>query len=116
MFQAVIMREQMIRTVVASQARRIKLKAMNGKRFLDVQEPRCPKRYLRRNCKKRPDYWASNWGKMLIDGRCRMPGDCKGGGRFRRRIRVPHIPFFERLVKDKQWFEEGFDCREVQLS
>ena len=95
-----------------------KLKAMIGKRFTDVGEPRCPKRYLRRNCEKRQDYWASNWGKMLIDSRCRMPGDRKGGERFRRRFRVPHIPFFERLVKivwDRQSFKEGFDCREVQL-
>ena len=56
------MLEQMIRMVVASQARRRELKAMIGKRFSDVGEPRCPKRYLRRNCKMCPDYWASNLG------------------------------------------------------
>ena len=109
MIHAATMREHMIRMVVASQGRRKKLRALISKRISDVKEPRCPKRYSRRNCEKRPDYWASNWGKMLIDGRCRMPGDRKGGKRFRRRFRVPY-PLFEKLVKivrDRRWFNEG---------
>ena len=68
MIQAATMREQMIRMVVASQAKRKKLKTMIGKRFSDVGEP--------------------------------------------------NQTFFERLVtivRDRQWFKEGFDCCEVQL-
>ena len=115
MVQAATMRERMIRMV----ARREKLKAMIGKRFSDVGDPRCPWQYLERKCEKCPDYWASNWGKMPANVRFRMSGDCKGGERFRRRFRVPHLPFIERLVKivrDRHWFKEGLDCREVQLS
>ena len=114
MIQAVTMRERMIFMV----ARRKELKAMIGERFSDVGDPRCPRQYLKRNCEMCPDYWASNWCKMLSDVRFRMPADGKGGERFRRRFHVPHLPFFERLVKivrDRHWFKEGIDCREVKL-
>ena len=57
------------------------------------------------------DSWASYRGEKLIDCRCRISGDHKGGQLFRRRLRVPFL-LFERergCARERGCFQEGLD-------
>ena len=48
------------------------------------------------------DSWASYRGEKLIDCRCRISGDHKGGQLFRRRLRVPFLLFERERVRERE--------------
>lgn len=60
----------------------------------------------------KPNYEASDWGRMLTNDRMKNPLDRKGGKLFRRRFRVPH-PIFIKIVEMTRaagWFSEKPNC------
>ena len=61
----------------------------------DAPDSLVPKRS--RNTPARPDYWDSNWGRMLISDKEKMmlQPNCREARRFRRRFRVPPKIFFD---------------------
>jgi hypothetical protein len=117
-FPMTISTKQMRMMALRSTIRRQKRTAALRKEMLrtvgqGVPAVKAPRLYKSRSSDEpRADYWKSNWGRMLLAGRCRIPGAKKGGKRFRRRFRVP-FPVFSKileLVRGQKWFSEAKDA------